>query len=285
MRTTAMNARYARGPLETEFETEWGSYLVSVSDAISGLIFIFVLLLFVFAVQFQQATDVQRQVAAEQQQVVRAQGQLIEELTNTDVIRREMLEAIEAALREQGLVVRVDLEQGILHLPESILFPSGSATLRPAGEQALAVLARVLLGVLPCYAEVSGPLESGCERDRHSVGLEAVFIEGHTDNIPIATAEFPDNWALSAARAIRTFDTMIQIAPDLDKLRNARGEPLFTVSGYADRRPVAENDTPEERQLNRRIDLRFVMMSPTTPAVVEELQRSLEVLDGADSTP
>ena len=71
-------------------------------------------------------------------------------------------------------------------------------------------------------------------------------IEGHTDATPIATARYPSNWELSAARASNVLAYFA-----------ARGHlaSRLSVAGYAGERPVADNSTLEGRALNRRVDL------------------------------
>ena len=155
--------------------------------------------------------------------------------------------------------------------PESILFPSGAAELNEEGRNALSILASVLAETIPCYAADAPPY---CPEDLRGE-IETIFIEGHTDNVPINTPRYPDNWTLSTARAIRTYQVLTEESPSLDRYRNRYGRPLFTVSGYADRRPVASNDTEDGRRLNRRIDLRFVMVSPQTPEIVRTIQERL----------
>jgi chemotaxis protein MotB len=72
-------------------------------------------------------------------------------------------------------------------------------------------------------------------------------IEGHTDNIPIHTAEFDTNWELSSARATR----IARIFLDLQAMPADR----LSAAGYAEFHPVASNETPEGRAQNRRVDL------------------------------
>jgi chemotaxis protein MotB len=72
-------------------------------------------------------------------------------------------------------------------------------------------------------------------------------IEGHTDNVPIHTAEFSSNWELSTARATTIARMMLAlkaIPPD-----------RLSAAGYAEFHPVASNDTVEGRSENRRVDL------------------------------
>ena len=96
--------------------------------------------------------------------------------------------------------------------------------------------------------------------------VETVFIEGHTDNVDIHTDEFPSNWELSTKRAINTWNLMRGDVPELDREKNANEQPIFSCSGYADTRPIVDDEydenSEEGRQANRRIDLRFTMMPP-----------------------
>ncbi|MFN0084354.1 MAG: flagellar motor protein MotB [Blastocatellia bacterium] len=73
-----------------------------------------------------------------------------------------------------------------------------------------------------------------------------IRVEGHTDSTPIATPRYPSNWELSSARASAVLSLLV-----------ARGVPpaRISVAGYASERPVAGNDTPAGRALNRRVDL------------------------------
>ena len=87
-------------------------------------------------------------------------------------------------------------------------------------------------------------------------GLDAVFIEGHTDS----TGSSDHNWLLSAQRAISVFRELTEAKPFLNEgLKNISGIPILNVSGYEARRPVDPNNFDK----NRRIELRFIMRSPT----------------------
>ncbi len=74
-----------------------------------------------------------------------------------------------------------------------------------------------------------------------------VRIEGHTDNVPINTAEFSSNWELSTRRATEVVRHLIE------KYGFQPGR--ISASGYAEYRPVAPNDTEQNRALNRRIEI------------------------------
>lgn len=71
-------------------------------------------------------------------------------------------------------------------------------------------------------------------------------VEGHTDATPISTSRYPSNWELSSARASAVLAQLIARGVDPARL---------SLAGYAGERPVADNDTPEGRSLNRRVDL------------------------------
>ena len=75
-----------------------------------------------------------------------------------------------------------------------------------------------------------------------------VTIEGHTDNTPVNTLEFPSNWELSTIRAINVLRYL--------QSRGVRADRISAV-GYAEQRPIAENDTESGRRKNRRIEIIF----------------------------
>ncbi|HEU4401933.1 MAG TPA: flagellar motor protein MotB [Candidatus Polarisedimenticolia bacterium] len=78
-------------------------------------------------------------------------------------------------------------------------------------------------------------------------GSIPIIVEGHTDNTPIHTPQFPSNWELSTARAAKI------VAYLIDELHY--DPQRLSIAGYAEYRPVAENDTSEGRAANRRVDL------------------------------
>jgi chemotaxis protein MotB len=134
--------------------------------------------------------------------------------------------------------------------------------------------------VLPCYSETETvTARERCNQRGQNGKVDALFIEGHTDDRPISAANnFKDNWDLSTARARTVYLGLVNEQGGLDRLRNREGQPLLSVSGYADRRGVAVNDTEENRRQNRRIDLRFVMVPPqdALPKPATETKESLE---------
>ena len=117
--------------------------------------------------------------------------------------------------------------QMTLKLPSGILFPSGSAKLSKDGEKALADVTNILMQF----------------KDRRFV------VAGHTDNLPIKSAEFPNNWYLSTARANSVVQFMIKQQFPATSL---------AAAGYGEFDPVAPNDKEEGREQNRRIEIILV---------------------------
>jgi chemotaxis protein MotB len=134
-------------------------------------------------------------------------GEMFEQMGLTD--------EASVGMRRDGLVIT---------LSGSLLFESGKADLRPESAEVLSRLAGLLE---PTQGKIR--------------------IEGHTDNIPIATTAVPSNWELSAYRA----------AAVLRYLTETVGLPAerFESAGYAEHRPLVPNDTRENRARNRRVEI------------------------------
>ena len=222
------------------------SYYVSITDMLIGLLFLFIIMLMYFALQLRETT---------------------EDLATTEDTRSELLERLADYLHQHNVSADVDLDAGVLRLPDEILFEKGQERPKPAGIAALKVLADGLEVHLPCYSFRSAqPRPDACAQEPHHV--EAIFIEGHTDSDPIGgNARIRDNWDLSAVRAANTFRIMIDYRPSLAGfLSEPAGEPnsrpLMSIAGYADQRPVDIGVTEVAKAKNRRIDVRLVMASP-----------------------
>jgi chemotaxis protein MotB len=123
---------------------------------------------------------------------------------------------VQTVIDRRGLVVRV--------LTDKLLFPSGEATLKPAA--------------LPLLSEMADLLNV----DK----THPILVEGNTDNVPIATAQFPSNWELSAVRATSVVRFLIAHRVAARRL---------AAAGYADLHPVASNATAAGRARNRRVDI------------------------------
>jgi chemotaxis protein MotB len=217
------------------------SYFISMTDMMVGLVFVLMIMLVYYALQFHQTTT---------------------ELTDTKVRRTELLQHMRARLAAEHVNVGIDTDAGVLRLPEEVLFDKGSDVVKPEGVHVLALVGQAMQAELLCYS--ASPTPAGCPAT--ASGLESVFIEGHTDSDQMVGAR--DNWNLSADRAVNTYRSLMGGSPALNgfknaKLRPADPQPLFGVSGYGSTRPVAPNTTEDNKRLNRRIDIRFNMVTPS----------------------
>ena len=124
---------------------------------------------------------------------------------------------IRTSVDERGLVIRL--------LTDRVLFDTGEARLKPAAVPLVTTIARLLAG-----GGVANP----------------VRVEGNTDDVPIATPEFPSNWELSTARA----DAVLQVL-----LAHGVSPGRLSVAGYGAERPLASNASAAGRARNRRVEL------------------------------
>lgn len=229
-----MEAKLLRKPQE---DSE--SYFISMTDLMVGLVLIFIILLAYFALNLQARTA---------------------ELTGANKARAEILNDMAKALKEEGLEVTIDIETGVLRLPDDVLFESGQYTLTPRGEAAVQKVANAMSAILPCYTE-----GARCDGERSPHRIDAIFVEGHTDKDRMSGGM--DNYDLSVMRAANTFRALKANSPTVDQMRNlpadvAGSAKILSLSGYGPDRLVDPGDTPEAKARNRRIDLRFLMMSP-----------------------
>jgi chemotaxis protein MotB len=139
-------------------------------------------------------------------------------------MQREMQQTLSNQVATHTVSIKMGRDGLVISLREAGFFASGSATPKP---QTLATLRRIAASL--------------------SHSPYDLRIEGHTDNIPIHTAEFASNWELSTARAT-------SIARLLLALKAIPADRL-SAAGYAEFHPVASNDTAEGRSQNRRVDL------------------------------
>ncbi len=138
---------------------------------------------------------------------------------------------------ERGLVVRA---------MEKAFFDTGKADLTPRARSALDGIAPVLKN-MPNH----------------------VRVEGHTDNVPINTSEFKSNWELSVRRATEVVRYLVE--------RQGFPPERISASGYAEYRPIASNDSAEDRAKNRRIEIIIIKTGegetqPKQPALPAEPQ-------------
>lgn len=139
----------------------------------------------------------------------------------------------------QGKVRLLETSRGVtIEINDSVLFAPGQAKLQPASVSAMRLIGQVLAGAdFP------------------------ITIEGHTDNIPINTPQFPSNWELSALRAT----TVLRLFNE-----GGVGAERLTAIGYGDTRPVETNTTTDGRARNRRVSILIDSVRPEEPTEVKE---------------
>lgn len=157
---------------------------------------------------------------------------------------KDMLARFQTLIDAGRLQVKIVDGRMVVQMATDILFASGKAELSDEGKAALAEVGAVLKDI----------------PDR------VYQVEGHTDNVPIKTAQYPSNWELGSARAVTVVRTLIEA-----------GVPSDHISGasYSEYRPVGANDTTEGKTLNRRIEIVVVPDLSQLPGFEE-----LEALSG-----
>ncbi len=156
-----------------------------------------------------------------------------------------------APLIAAGKVRVLETSRGVtIEINDSVLFAPGQALLQPPLVKAMAAIAEVL-----------APTEF------------PVTIEGHTDNVPIKTVQFPSNWELSAVRAT----TVLRLFADSGVAANR-----LTAIGYADTRPVEPNLLPEGRARNRRVT---ILIDSLVPDKGKELDLQPAAATDSNSVP
>lgn len=151
--------------------------------------------------------------------------EVLEYLSSNEINGQSLSEFISAEKSEEGIV---------LTIKDIVLFDSGSAEIKDG--------AKDLLDKLSPLIEKKG---------------SDIRVEGHTDNVQLSNnSKYDDNWELSTARASQVVAFILE--------QNIIEADKVSVSGYAEYKPVAENDTAENKAKNRRVDI--VLISDFTEA-------------------
>ena len=179
--------------------------------------------------QAEQGTQGQQQ---EQQAAQISDEQAKQQLEESGIKESEELaERIEETVNEEDLAKQIDIDftsQYVsLTMNGSLLFDAGSATIKDTATVTLDKVGKIL----ETYAD------------------STIEIEGHTDNVPISNSQFHNNDELSDARALSVF-AYFRDNSDLDPA-------IMKHTGRGAYVPIADNGTPEGRQLNRRVEIRI----------------------------
>lgn len=154
---------------------------------------------------------------------------------------RSLLSKFQNLIDAGKLTVKMQDGRMVVVLATDVLFGSGSASLSKDGKAAIAEIAQLLA----------------------SIPKRSFQVEGHTDNVPINTAQYPSNWELASARALTVVKTMVDAGMPVDRI---------SAASFGEAKPAAPNDTPEGRAANRRIEIIIVPDLSTLPGT-DELQR------------
>ncbi len=151
---------------------------------------------------------------------------------------RELNKKLEELVDTGKLSVNFRGGQMVVELPSGVLFPSGRARLSRKGKEALEEVTDILIQF----------------KDRR------FLIAGHTDDQPIRSKKFPNNWHLSAERAVSVLEFFVDEGFVPENL---------AAAGYGEHSPVAPNDSKENRALNRRIEIILVPDLSELPNLTE----------------
>lgn len=233
-----------RKPKKPEKEPNHERWLLTYSDLITLLMIFFVVMYAMSNVDIAKYEKIAQSLG-----VAMGGGKKVFQVTpglsdtnkdmssGTDGMKAEKAEAaklsklkakLDAYLKKNGLEASVAseiTERGLeVSLKDTILFDSGKADLKPEARSRLIEIGKII----------------------NSLG-NYIRIEGHTDNVPIHNSAFASNWELSAIRAVKVNELLIEsvnIAPQ-----------KVSIVGYGEYRPKVPNTTEENKALNRRVNI------------------------------
>ncbi|RYZ45218.1 MAG: flagellar motor protein MotB [Sphingobacteriales bacterium] len=187
----------------------------------------------------EQLNQSQEEIEEQRRRLVQLQSLIDQQRKNTEALRQKIADAL-VNFGSNELTVSMKNGKVYVSMQESLLFPSGSATVNPRGKEALATLARAL---------------------NQSTDIN-VEVEGHTDSIPISK-RYADNWDLSVERST----AIARILVKEYFVHPAR----ITASGRSEYNPIASNSTPEGRQQNRRTE---IILEPKLDELMQLIRES-----------
>lgn len=233
-----MNRNYKPSPKIDEENPYW----ISFSDLMSAILVIFILATVSLIIELTQRT----------QKV----DQGIENLKKGELVRKKIISDVVEDLNSRNVKVYIADNETVIRIPEETLtFRSGDD--------------KIPYNMINDVKTIGTVLHQAILKKNRYEFLDTIFIEGHTDSVPIATGRYntKGNWGLSADRAItvwKLWTESLDLSPSLLELVNQSGEKLFSVSGYAASRKIQfDESTHEKRKINRRIDIRFTVKAPT----------------------
>jgi chemotaxis protein MotB len=181
------------------------------------------------------------------QKLLEEEEQRQEQRQQTEADAAVLTELLEEEINEGKIDVETDGPTIIIKIRERGSFTSGSATLDPGFLPTLDTIGTAL-------GEISGE----------------IVVEGHTDNIPINSVQFPSNFALSAGRAVSVTGVFLN-DPNISMDR-------LSLRGYGEVRPEDTNATRAGRARNRRVEIKINQTDEASESPAEEREVSAETL-------
>lgn len=218
-------------------DVETGSWMDTYADTITLLLTFFILLYSISAVDSKKLSELSEALkdslsgSTSIEKLEKIEDLKVESSKDKQTTKEDLVKKVNKAVQDNNLqdVVKVrEEDRGIvLQLDENILYDSGRADLKNTSINALDTITKIV---------------NDMDND--------VLVEGHTDNVPIHNSQYASNWELSTARAVSVVRYFVE-NKDIPPTR-------FAVKGYAEFRPLLNNDTPENRSVNRRVDILIV---------------------------
>jgi len=229
-------------------------YYISISDLMTSLLFIFILILSYVMLSFVKKEDV---LTSE-----------IKKIEQNIQHRAELLQTLQKDLKNKNISIEIDEKNGNMRLKSDLLFKQGSATISEDGKKQISQIAKLLMDKMV--------------QEKYKNSIDTIFIEGHTDSVPIKVKNVCrgewTNKELSAQRAINTYSEMLEATNGkIDNLKNKKNKHLLSYSGYADSRQLCNEhnsssiDLKKCRAKNRRIEFYFSVNTPEIKNIKEKL--------------
>lgn len=219
---------------EEDTSEDEASWMDSYSDLVTDLLAVFVIL-FSFAMMTQVAVtnaanakiiDVMPNSSSSDSMLPFDGG-----ATATEAEFNRLYESIQDYIVEEGLESSISVQKYgsveiLMRVNDSVFFDTGKADFHDNSQEVLNNIAELFI--------------------EYQEAVNMIRIEGHTDNIPMRSAQFASNWELSTGRAISVLKEMLE---------KTGIEPVkFSAVGYSEYHPIATNETNEGRAKNRRVD-------------------------------
>ena len=275
-------------------------YNLCISDLIMGILFIFILVLLKFMLEFQD-----RKLEFQSK---------TDDLSKPLIERGHVIKNIRDELKEEGIESEIDIENGVLKLSNVHYFDRGQYELNEKSKEDFKHIKEVLFKNVICYSHLNSQItkqqwpssseerliewKNHCHSDIHKnkYGLiDSILIEGHADRTPIPKGGYlskkgiKTNLDLAAKRSIEAFESLLEYDEEssnnkksgnyLFVLTNKKEKPLFGVTSFGNLRShePKKNRSPaqiaKDQSQDRRIDIRFVMGQPEELKNIKKLKQ------------